>query len=100
MNLWRAGRVVDVHVAVLAKTGVERHPEQAPLPAGVGVHLQKRPGQEPTFLDHARLPGLLGDEDPAVRRERQGRRTGDPPATSVSRKPGGTTVAPRAGTAA
>ena len=75
-------RLVRIHVWGRGKPRVEREAEQTPLSGILGVrerverHRQQRPVRE---IDDADDPGvLLGEEDPAIRGEREGGRKVQP----------------------
>ena len=58
------------------ETWVERDAEEPALACGRNRQRDERRREERAVLDDAELPGLLGDEQPAVRRELHGRRAG------------------------
>ena len=68
---------------------IQRDAEQSALAGEVHRQRDERRREEDAVLDDAQLPGLLGTEQPAVRRESIAVGSVWPPATRLSAKPDG-----------
>ena len=78
---------------LVAKSGSKATPSSPRSPAALTVTVTNGVGQQRAVLDDPQRAALLGDEEPAVGRERHGGRGGKPDATSDSEKPVGRVAA-------
>lgn len=86
-------RVIQVDKAIRPEIGIESHAEQSALTRGVHIKGDEWRREQRAILDHAKLPGLLTDENPSVwsngRRRWSGQTTGDQGFREAGRENGG-----------